>query len=498
MKKVILGTDMKNVDRYAIEVIGIPSIVLMERAAYSVFEEIKYLCNKKDRILVVSGVGNNGADGLAVARMLYIEGYNVDILIVGDETKATKEFRVQEKIIENLKLNKIENISNKEYKITVDAIFGIGLKRNIEGVFLETINNINQMNTMVISVDVPSGLCSDTGKVKGVAIKSDITITFGIDKVGLLTSNSLKYTGSIIVKEIGFPKEAYQCAPDRFYVYEKTDLKLIPAREIDSNKGTYGKILVVAGSEGMSGAAYLSSMAAYRMGTGLVKIFTEEKNREILQKMIPEATMKNYSSDNFQVSDIVNEAADTDVIVLGPGIGISKTSEILVEEVLKSRKPLVLDADALNIISKNSSLTGLYHENVIITPHIGEMSRLVKKETEEIKNNSIKECESYAIMNKVICVLKDARTITSNGNQTMINLSGNPGMSTAGTGDVLTGIIAALLSLGLNCFKAASLGVYLHGLAGDIMSETLSEHSLMASDIIQGLKYLTGDDKHEF
>lgn len=498
MKKVILGTEMKKVDRFAIDTLGIPSIVLMERAAYGVFEEIRYLCNKKEEILIISGVGNNGADGLAIARMLEIDGYKVDTFVVGSREKATREFKIQENINQNIGVNLLEELEEKEYKIVVDAIFGIGLKRDLIGEYVEVVNRINEMHSTVISVDVPSGLCSDTGVVRGIAVKANITITFGIDKVGLLTSNSLKYTGTIIVKEIGFPKEAYEQASNRFHVYEKTDLKLIPARERDSNKGTYGKILVVAGSEGMSGAAYLSSMAAYRMGTGLVEIFTEEKNREILQKMIPEATMKNYDVDSLEPEKIANAAKGAGVIILGPGIGVSENSEMLVTEVLKSKKPVVVDADALNIISANHEITKLYHDKVIITPHIGEMSRLIKKEVDVIKKECIKECESYSNKYGVICVLKDARTIISNGKESMINLSGNPGMSTAGTGDVLTGIIAALISLGLNCFRAATLGVYLHGLAGDIMSETLSEHSLMASDIIQGIKYLTGDDKHEF
>ncbi len=497
MKNAILGSDFKQVDKFSIEVLGIPSLVLMERAAYSVYEEIQYLCTKKDRILVVCGTGNNGADGLAVARMLHIEGYNVEYLVIGNKDKATEEFKIQENINKNINIKTINEIG-ENYKIIVEGIFGIGLKRDIKEKFKELIFRINESGSMIISIDVPAGLCADSGKVMGISIKADLTITFGLDKIGLLTSNAMIYAGGIIVKKIGFPSEAFKEVKKDYKIYEKSDLKLIPERQRDSNKGTYGKILVIAGSQGMSGAAFLSSLAAYRMGAGLVRIFTEENNREILQRMIPEATMQNYSIDDFDFDILDEELKKADVIIVGPGIGKSNISKKIVKKVLNINKPTVLDADALNIISEQIEMESLYHSNITITPHVGEMSRLIKTEVDDIKENSISICEDYAKKFGIVCVLKDARTMISNGTESYINISGNPGMSTAGTGDVLTGIIGALLSLGLNTIKAASLGVYLHGLAGDIMSESLSEHSLMASDLVDGLKYLTGEKYNEF
>ena len=291
------------------------------------------------------------------------------------------------------------------------------------------------------------------------------------------------------VKDIGITEAGFEEEFPKVYSYTIEDLAKIPKRNPYSNKGTYGKILVIAGSKNMSGAAYFSAKAAYRMGVGLVRIVTPEENRQIIQSLLPEAIVTTYQKkqlDGDWLMDAINWAS---VIVIGPGMGGSEEAHYLLSKVLSiSEVPLVIDADAINILAKEPGLLQHNKQNIILTPHIGEMSRLTDKPISEIAENIIEVAERFAKEKKLTCVLKDARTIVTEGNRgTYVNTSGNDGMATGGTGDVLTGVIAGLLGQGLSVVEAARLGVYIHGLAGDAAAAKKGAYGLLADDVCEAI-----------
>lgn len=493
MEYILDAIEAKEVDDYSINKIGIPSVVLMERASLAVADEVSTIffniANHKKGIIIVANTGNNGADGLAVARILNERNLPVKVKILGHVSSGTTEFKLQYNILSNLKVD-IADISEyvdySDYSIVVDAIFGIGLNREVEGLCATEISNINNSDAQIISVDIPSGINATTSQVMGVAVKADATITFGTSNLGITLNPGRKFAGTVKKVDIGFPRIAYDNISPKVFTYNKDDI-VFPLRDTDSNKGSYGKLLIFAGSETMSGAAYLSAYAAYRMGTGLVKVVTVKENRAIIQQLLPEVLF----TDIDDTKSLKSAIEWSDVIIAGPGIGNKSDNIKRLEMIISSQKPLILDADALNMISDSSILENCFHNNIIVTPHLGEMSRLISMPIEIIKSDIIDKCKSYAYSHNVICVLKDSRTIVCDGYKVYINTSGNSGMSTAGSGDVLTGIIGALICAGLSLYKASTLGVYLHGLAGDAGSLNKGERNLMATDIIEHLWTLT-------
>lgn len=499
MKYLVNAGQMKEIDRYTIEEIGVPSLVLMERAALAVAEKVKEHGGKDKRIWAACGMGNNGADGIAAARMLYLSGYKVTVILTGKRESATKEWQVQYEIGENIGLPMIEfkDFLPGRCDIIIDALFGVGLTRRVEGEYRECLEMLRQAEgAYIVAVDMPSGIHSDTGKVMGISLKADDTVTFGWKKKGLAVYPGREYGGRVTVADIGFPGKSFQQIPDiNTIYYEEEDLRLVPERAAYSNKGTFGKVLVIAGSKHMGGAAYLSALSAYRMGAGLVKVMTVEENRQFLLERLPEAVLSTYRAEQIEEDReefgrfIEKQCAAADVIVLGPGLGQEDYVPALVEEVLSNAYvPIVLDADGLNAVAAHPRLTSYYTENIIITPHLGEMSRLTQKTIEEIKDDLTGTAEQYAKDRGITCVLKDAATVCARRDgKTYINSSGNSGMAKAGSGDVLTGIIAGLLALGLEEPDSASLGVYLHGLAGDEARRLHGEHSILAGDIADAL-----------
>lgn len=477
---------MKEIDRYSIETMKIPSIVLMERAALSVCGVMEQNMSKDQRIMAVCSMGNNGADGLCCARILWQRGYDTAICLVGNLDKATKEFRLQLEICANLGIPQVNMASIDEYDVIVDALFGIGLDRTIDGEYRRVIDRVNTAGKMVFAVDVPSGIHATNGRIMGCAIKADHTVTFGFAKSGLLFYPGAACTGRLhVMKDIGFVTdgiEQMQCA----WSFEADSYKeYIPLRRPDSNKGTYGKVLVVAGSHNMAGAAYFSAAAAYRTGAGLVKVLTHSDNREIIMSRLPEAVMSFY--DNMTEQEYHKEAAWADAVVIGPGIGQEPKSEwltyeLLSNETLKSGRQIVVDADALNICAAKK----WHHllKGTIITPHLGELSRLLGKEISDIKGNLMEEAVDFANAHDCICVMKDSTTVVSDGRECYINTTGNSGMATGGSGDVLTGIIAGLLGQKQTPYLSACLGVFLHGRCGDMAAEAQGEYGMMAGDII--------------
>lgn len=490
MRYVVTGSQMKAIDEYTINRTGIPSMVLMERAAYSVYEEIVAGYGADTDILIVCGSGNNGGDGIALARILIENGYKPDIFLAGNKGHFTEEMNLQLGIAKNLGVNIVNKTNMQEYNLIIDALFGIGLSRDIEGRYYDIIEDINNSGADVIAVDTPSGINPETGSIMGTAVKSDITVTFGAAKQGLLLYPGAEYAGNVVIKNVGFPKEAIEsCSPACFMAEESDIMGMLPKRRRDSNKGTYGRVLAAAGTVDMCGAACMCSKAAYSMGAGMVKVFTPLENRAIIQTLVPEAVLRSYDIGSFNADILMQDIENSTCVACGPGLGVSETAKTIVETVLSSKKTAVLDADALNIISRNKPLERLYHENVVITPHIGEFSRLTGLKTDEIKDNPVKACREYALSRGITCVLKDARTVVSlKDGSTWINVSGNPGMSTAGSGDVLAGIISSLIGQGMDAGHGAVLGTFIHGMAGDEAKKSAGEYGMTAMDIADNIK----------
>lgn len=501
MRNLVTAAQMKEIDRCAMETVGIPSLVLMERAALAAAEEIRRENRKTKRVLVLCGTGNNGGDGAAIARILFLWGYDVTVLTVGDEAKQTRERKLQ------LDIDRQIGIPVQEFGeflpapggILVDALFGVGITRRVEGVFKAALEMAERLEPeFTVAVDLPSGIHSDTGRVMGTALRADLTVSFGFEKLGTALYPGKEFAGRVAVKDIGFPfceKEDEALWKHWFYTFGPDDLSQIPVRKPDSHKGSYGRVLIAAGSRGMSGAAYLSALAAYRTGAGLVKILTVEENREILQTLLPEAILAAYSprleeEEPEQFRQLVErECAWASVIVLGPGLSEGRHVAKLLEYVLLSAYvPIILDADGLGAVAKYPHLADYFTENVIVTPHLGEMARLTGETVDEIKADLPGAAAKYCEAKGVTCVLKDAVTVVAQKDGSVfINSSGNAGMAKAGSGDVLTGAIAGIIALGLPEDQAAALGVYLHGLAGDRVCRRRGLHSLLAGELADAM-----------
>lgn len=485
MKYVLKNQEMQNVDKETIEDIGVPGLVLMERASEKIAGRIKASVQKQDRILSVAGCGNNGGDALAAARILLEEGYSVDFAVVGSLEKASKDLKTQLGILNRLGYEAETSVNYNDYDWILEGLFGVGLSRKISGSYRTAIEAINASKAKVMSVDIPSGISGDTGKVLGCAVKADATVTFGGPKAGHLLYPGKDHTGRLFVERIGFFDQTLKKYA-RGFTYDRKDLKRLPKRTADSHKGTYGKVLIVAGNESMSGAAYFAAKSALRMGSGLVKVISHASNRPILLSMLPEVLFGDEE-------DLKASLRWCDCILFGPGMGVSERTKRLLETVLSDgTKPLVLDADGLNTVS-HYKLRIDYPAGCILTPHLKEAARLLETSAEEVKENLPETAHRAADLFQSVVVLKDATTLVVSADEPVYyNCSGNHGMATGGSGDVLGGIITSLLGRAMEPLEAAALGVYVHGLAGDEAAKRLGYDSMLASDIIEALSSILG------
>lgn len=486
---------MKRYDRNTIEEIGIPALVLMERAALRAFECcVEYLRDcpcREATVLVLAGCGNNGGDGLALARLLAEAGALVEIWCIGNEEKATESWKAQKKILEHYPVEYSTKPIQSEYTIVVDALFGVGLSREISGCYREALELFNQTKGWKLALDLPSGIDADTGKVWGIAARVDETVTFGFCKRGLVLYPGCEFSGRVTTAEIGISAAGFFGKEPEWFAYDEEGRELLPGRNKAGNKGTFGKVLLIAGSKNMAGAAVLAARAVYRTGAGMVKVVTAEENRVIIQQTVPEALLETEP----ELSENLSNWAD--VIVIGPGLGRDERAIRLLRQVLEGcRLPLVIDADGLNLLAEHSELMkvleqhGYEDRKIVLTPHMGELSRLTGKTVSELKDNPAGNAKALSEKLHVVVAAKDARTFVCRENgSTCVNLTGNNGMATAGSGDVLAGIIGGLLAQGMEAFAAASVGVYLHGKAGDRVSAAIGEHSCMAGDILQYMEY---------
>lgn len=497
MKYIVDREEAKKIDVHSIEEIGIPSLVLMERAALAVAEEIVKRENQNENILIVCGNGNNGADGIALGRIMFQRGYQVVCYLLGEYESCTEDNRKQQDIAKKIGLKIVHNANLEEYTIIVDAIFGIGLNRSVDGRYKQIIQMINHSNHRVYAVDIPSGIHATDGHVMSCAIKANFTVTFGYQKLGMLLYPGTIYAGKVIVADIGF--DLNYASNFKKHMYDWKDvLRMFPKRTANSHKGNYGKLCVIAGTVNMAGACFFSAMAAYQMGVGLVKIVTPEDNRQILQQLLPEAVLCSYPVDNDWKNDtrIIQEIDSASAIVVGPGLGQSEDAKYLLSYVVEhSKVPTVIDADGLRLLAKmnvlqvkDKKICWNLPEYFVLTPHVKEMLDLLgnQMQVEELKAWYPILSERLQAVNPVL-VLKDSRTFVVQKEQYYMNRSGNHGMATGGSGDVLSGMIGGLLCLGMQPYQASCLGTYLHGLAGDAIRKNKGASSVMTRDLIEGI-----------
>ena len=524
MSVLVSGAFAKRIDRYAIDELGIPSLELMARAAEGLAAETERLADKhfpdKKRqdvsILFLCGTGNNGADGLNAAHILSGHGFReIRIGVLGDRRRCTEEFRFHERALEEagMALTWIDSVSGDEAgtpDIVVDALFGIGLSRPVEGRFLELIGLINELRdrgSLIISADVPSGLDSDLGHNMcgpSMPVRAHETVTFGFDKTGLWLGMGLSVRGELCQVDIGYEPDICSRIPHDIYdVIETTDIEQedikckLRRRGLNANKSTYGKLLIIGGSRGMAGAAYLSGLAAYRSGMGMVRYLGPECNRSILQTLLPEAMYDSCDEVSREsILKVMRPAFDwADHFVLGPGLSRSEEAELMVRTFAElwseaQKKLLVLDADGLNFLAAHEKLSGmLLGPRTVITPHVGEMARLVPESIADIKADPLRIARDYALTHHVNVILKDAVTVTADAEGKLhINTEGSAALSKAGSGDVLTGAVAGVCAvLGDDISKALPAAVCLHGLAGRLGAEGISEHGSLARDTADAL-----------
>lgn len=509
MNIIVTAEQMKSAERYMIDELGLPSVVLMEKAAERVFEVASEVCeeifDERERACVLCGCGNNGGDGLAVARMMLQRGIDVSVCIVGDESHATDEFLLQKSIYEKLG-GCIDEEPDYEATLVIDAMLGIGIKGEVRGRYLEVIDELNatheDIGNIVIAVDIPSGINADTGVAMGAAVTADYTVCLGCYKSGLFLSDGPSHVGKSVCFDIGIepPKECAAIKPD----YEDIE-EIMPKRQDCSNKSTYGKVTIVAGSEGMPGAAVLASRASLTSGVGMVKLLTDDSIIPTIVDVMPEVMVDSYYTDYLDSGDEYDDAPEVnyeaidgalewcDAALIGPGLGRGRLAEkvfLYVMEVMgRNGKPVVIDADGLYHLSNHMELLkereGL---DTILTPHPGEFARLFGTEIIDGKHQDLNFLKNLALKNHVTILAKDYTSIIvsagNGGNAAVINTFGTDALATAGTGDVLAGIVLTMMVNTDDPVNACLIGNALHGLAGMLASEETNNYAVTASDVV--------------
>ena len=494
---------MRAVDKAASEIGGIPSIVLMENAAIACVNELKKdfgeLTGK--RIAVFCGKGNNGGDGFAIARHLHNMDAEVSVyLVCGNEFKgdAKINFDIIKKM--NVNIDVVSDTENLKYiirsnDIIIDAIYGTGIHGTVGGISYDVINEINENSKYTMAVDVPSGINSDSGEICGICIRADKTVTFAAYKVGMLMFPAADYTGKVTVADISIPDYILEGQSININVTDEEFVRSnFPVRENNSQKGDYGKVLVIAGSVGMTGAAYLSSQSAVTAGSGLVTLAIpaglngamEAKTTEVMTLPVEDIN-GHISSDAAE--KILERTDMADAVLIGPGLGRSSDAARVLKSVLShSKVPVIIDADGINAARRDMDILSDCTCPVIFTPHAVEMSRLTGLDRDYIEENRLVASKEFAEEYGVTVILKGHHTIvTASDGEQYINITGNPGLATGGSGDVLAGITASLAARGINETAAAAMAVYIHGKAGDIAKDKYGMESVTASLVMESI-----------
>lgn len=487
--KILNAIQTREADAFTIKHEPIASIDLMERASQAFCNWFTGAFSPKKGVVIFCGMGNNGGDGLAIARILLQEKYVVQVFVIKHNTRGTYDFEENHKRFEDLgKISLIENIRAipeiPDNTVVIDAIFGSGLSRPIEGLFAEVIKAINQSNAIKVAVDIASGLFSDRPSVGDVILKPDYTLTFQAPKLAFMMPENAAFTGQFIVADIGLSKDYMQSVETPYYFLEqKAVVPYIKERKKFSHKGDFGKALLVSGSWGKVGATVLCAKACLRTGVGLLTLHAPECAYSILQSSVPEA-MVETDTRKKKISQVKN-IQSYDAIGVGPGIGTDEVTKKMLHALLKSAKtPLVLDADALNILASDKKLLKYIPKNSVLTPHPKEFERLAGKSDNSYER--LKMQQEFSEKHHCVTVIKGAHTaVCTPSGEVYFNSTGNPGMATGGSGDVLTGMLVALLGQGYTPAEAAIVGVYLHGLAGDKAAEAIGEEAMLPSDLIE-------------
>lgn len=518
--KIVTSEEMRKIDNETIKKFRISSTALMERAGRAVATKIREMFDQSigscgQSVVVVSGTGNNGGDGIVAARNLHEWGWDVRVFICGKQDglspECNKQYEKAKK--QGLKIEFLRRITGKDLdgSVIVDAMLGTGLSRQVTGDHASVISSINASQATVVAVDIPSGISADTGQIMGEAVKADYTVTFGLPKRGHFLYPGAEYSGKLFIEDIGFPDELLRSEDISAGLLGKREMSLLlPERPRYSHKGDYGHVLIVAGSREKTGAAFMCARSCLTTGAGLVTIGIPETlvsafQSRVTEEMIlalPDKGDGTLSSDaSEQILDFMYEKAD--ILAIGPGLTVTDDVIALMYKIAgTATAPMVIDADAINALSKRNDMINLLlnaKAPVILTPHTGEMARLLKKSEvgsqksevelrKQIETNRINTAVSFAKETGTCLVLKGVPTIiaTPEGN-IFINTTGNPGMAKAGSGDVLTGMISAFLGQNLNPEDASKLGVFMHGFSGDIAMKKQGVYSILASDIIDAI-----------
>ncbi len=503
---VVTAAEMQTIDQQAIAEIGIPSLVLMENAGAAVVREIEQefgdLTDKRCVILV--GKGNNGGDGLVIARHLLNRDVKVKVFLLAEEDQLSEECRFNLNIFKKLQgeIHLISRTSLSKLKINlaltdlvVDALLGTGFTGALEGILVDVVRLVNNCRSPVVAVDVPSGVNATTGAVGTHAVRAELTVALAFLKSGLLFYPGRDYCGKIKVVDIGIPKHLAINIKRQLTTEEL--IKYLPPRPAWGHKGTFGRCLVIAGSRAMTGAAFLTSHALLKVGAGLVTLAVPESIQqqfapsEVIVVPIPDSGSGSFQA--VSTDQLVAHLDRKDVLVIGPGLGADPELKQVLKAVLEQwQGPLVLDADGLNHLDLEwlQTVPEPVRRNWVFTPHPGELGRLLNLSPREINQNRLEVAWNAHKKLGVNLLLKGAPTVTAGGNQIYINSTGNAGMATAGTGDVLTGMIGGLIAQGMSPFLAAAAGAYLHGKAGDYVSRRQGQRGLTASDLLAAIPYV--------
>ncbi len=509
--KVSTVTQMRNLDRGTMEKFGISQDILMENAGQAVyFVILKELGIKNRKFAIFCGAGNNGGDGLVVARKINSNGGEAKVFLLDDETKFTgaakMNFDIASKMpVEISKVSSIESIKTAVFSsdAIVDAMFGTGLAREVSGIYKDVIQLINESNKPVFSVDIPSGINGDTGEVMDTAVKADYTVTFGLPKIGNILHPGYDHCGKLYVSHISFPPSLYNA--DSIKIEINTPIEL-PRRDKNAHKGDFGEVLFIAGASSYLGAPYFSALSFLKAGGGYSRLatptsissFLASKGSEIVfvpQKETPAGSIALENKD-----ELLKLSQTVDMVIMGPGLSLNEETQELVRELaMEIEKPLLIDGDGITAISKDIEVIKRRKSETILTPHMGEMSRITKKDISAVDENKIEVLQHTASELNTIIVLKGAHSLIGYPDETaFINLSGNPGMATAGSGDVLTGTIAAMFGLGLPLKNAVRMGVFIHGFSGDLAAKDKGEDGITAQDILDYLPYAMKQYRENF
>lgn len=475
------ASQIRAIEQHAIDRLNIPGYELMARAGEAVFKFLHGALDSDSSVLILCGPGNNGGDGFVVACLLYEEGYSVTLvsltdsgLLKGDAAQARDDW---------LKAGgKIDHYSEQllATDFIIDALFGIGLTRPLEGKFQQVVEQVNESDKPVLSIDMPSGLCSETGAVRGVAIRANTTVTFIGLKAGQFLLDGPDYRGELLLDDLSVPSAAYVNQPRAASLLEESELsKHLFPRDRNCHKGDFGHVLVIGGRSGMPGAVRMAGEAAARCGAGLVSVATHPQHAETVAAACP-VLMAHGISETGQLRTLLKKAT---TLAFGPGLGQNDWARLLFSNVMETNMPRVIDADALNLLAENTQQC----DQQIMTPHPGEAGRLLGVSTVDVQHDRLLAINKLQQKYGGVVVLKGQGTLVSDGGEIWLCPFGNPGMASGGMGDVLTGIIAALLAQGLPLLEAAKCGVLIHALAADKAAAT-QPRGLLAIDLISALR----------